>query len=109
MTGPPIKYLRGVLDSTLVIWYMVQTALNSGMGVTRWIAATGNRIQIPKLDAAQQASFITLLDRILADKDPDRVFGQNPTDTSALEAEVDQLVYALYRLTEAEIAAVEGK
>ena len=91
MTGPPIEYLRGVLNSTLAIWYMVQTALNSRMGVTRWIAAPGSRVPIPKLDAVQQASFITLLDRILADKDPGRVFGQNPTDTSALEAEVDQL------------------
>ena len=34
---------------------------------------------------------------------------QNSPATSALETEVDRLVYALYGLTEAEIAAVEGK
>ena len=30
-------------------------------------------------------------------------------DTTALEREIDRLVYALYGLTEAEIAIVEGK
>jgi len=36
---------------------------------------------------------------------------QNPqtTDIPALEAEIDRLVYALYGLTEEEIAVVEGK
>lgn len=34
----------------------------------------------------------------------------NPkADTSALEREIDRLVYGLYELTEEEIAIVEGK
>jgi hypothetical protein len=34
----------------------------------------------------------------------------NPNaDTTALEAEIDKRVYALYALAEAEIAAVEGR
>ena len=34
---------------------------------------------------------------------------QNPTaDTTALEKEIDQMVYALYGLTEEEIGIVEG-
>jgi hypothetical protein len=45
-----------------------------------------------------------LVDRILAAKKTD------PTaDTSALEAEIDQLVYKLYGLTDEEIAVVEGR
>ena len=40
--------------------------------------------------------------KILADKKAGK-------DTSALEREIDKLVYALYRLTEDEILIVEGK
>ena len=44
------------------------------------------------------------VERILAAK------AKNPqTDTSPLEREIDELVYQLYGLTEAEIAIVEGK
>jgi len=49
-------------------------------------------------------SFITLVDQILTakQKDPD-------TDTSALESQIDQMVYKLYNLTPEEIAIVEGR
>ena len=83
---------------------MGNTALNSGMGVTRWILHTVEEIPVPKLSAAKQRPFIRLVDRILHAKTAD------PTaDTSAEEAEIDRLVYALYGLTPAEVAAVEGR
>ena len=45
-----------------------------------------------------------LVNRIMASK------RANPqADTSALEQEIDRLVYELYGLTEEEIAVVEGK
>ena len=34
LTGHSIKYLCGVLNSTLITWFMGNTALSSGMGVT---------------------------------------------------------------------------
>jgi hypothetical protein len=48
-------------------------------------------------------SFITFVDQILTanQKDPD-------ADTSALERQIDQLVYKLYDLPPEEIAIVEG-
>ena len=52
----------------------------------------------------QQIPFINLVDKLVATKEID------PTaDVSALEQEIDQLVYALYGLTPAEIALVEGR
>ena len=108
MTGNSLKYLCAVLNSVLATWFMRDTALTSGMGVTRWKRFTVERIPIPKLTTDEQRPFIDLVDRILAAKDADRVYGQNPPRTSALEAEVDQLVYALYGLTAEEVAAVEG-
>ena len=51
-----------------------------------------------------QQPFITLVDKILAakQKDPN-------ADTSALERQIDEMVYELYGLTPEEIAIVEGK
>ncbi|MFN3533709.1 MAG: hypothetical protein ACK41Q_14600 [Candidatus Brocadia sp.] len=50
-----------------------------------------------------QQPFITLVDQILAakKKDPN-------ANTSALEQEIDEMVYKLYGLTEEEIAIVDG-
>ena len=109
MTGKSLKYLCAVLNSVLATWFMRSTALTSGMGVTRWKRFTVERIPVPQLDASQEAPFVELVDRILAAKDAGRIYGQNPPDTSALEAEIDRLVYDLYDLTEEEVAAVERR
>lgn len=59
---------------------------------------------IPIVSETQQTPIIALVDRILTAKkrDPN-------ADTSALEKEIDALVYKLYGLTDEEIAIVEGK
>jgi len=59
------------------------------------------RIPIPDIPESAQQPFITLVDQILAAK-------QAGEDTSVLEGRIDELVYALYGLTEEEIAVVEG-
>ena len=58
---------------------------------------------IPKIPIASQRPFELLVDQILSAKQSDP-----GADTTALEREIDQLVYALYGLTAAEIAIVEG-
>ena len=104
MTGQAIKYLCAVLNSKLATWFMGNTALNSGMGVTRWIGHTVEQIPVPRVNAAGQSTFVRLVDRILEAK------AANPTaDTTTLEAEIDRRVYALYGLTDEEMAAVEGR
>ena len=102
MSGSAIKYLCALLNSALVSWFVRNTALNTGMGVTYWIYSTVETIPIPKLSAVKQRPFVRLVDRILEAKtaDPD-------ADTSADEAEIDRLVYELYGLTEEEDTAVE--
>ena len=61
--------------------------------------------QIPVRDirAHEQIAIIELVDRILALKQRDA-----EADVSALEREIDQLVYGLYVLTPEEIQIVEG-
>lgn len=104
LSGKAIKYLCALLNSKLTTWYMNNTALNSGMGVTRWIPISVERIPLPKITVAQQRPFIRLVDRILHAKTADPA-----ADTHAEEAEIDRRVYALYGLTPAEVAAVEGR
>ena len=59
---------------------------------------------LPIKIAENQQPFIALVDRILEAK------RENPAaDTSALEAEIDRMVYDLYGLTPAEVDVVEGR
>jgi adenine-specific DNA-methyltransferase len=58
------------------------------------------RIKMP--DEGKQLPFVRQVKRILAGKARDA-----STDVSALEQEIDQLVYALYGLTPEEIKIVE--
>ena len=82
---------------------MRNTALTSGMGVTRWFRVNVETIPIPSISNTKQRRFVLLIDRILKVKEA------NPdADTSELEAEIDGLVYALYGLTDEEIAVVEA-
>jgi len=61
------------------------------------------KVPVPDLSSVEQEGFTTLVDQILAAK------RDNPAaDTTALEREIDQLVYRLYDLTPEEIAIVEG-
>ena len=84
------------------------------------------QLPIPPATATQQAPIIERVQKILAHHKATTGFDSaQPTgntdvttprslsgvegDVPQLEAEIDQLVYALYSLTEDEIAVVEGK
>ncbi len=104
MTGERIKFLCGVLNAKLILWYLGQIAPTSGMGTLRWKKVYVETIPAPRANAAKQLPIVRLVDRVLEAKaaDPN-------ADTVELETEIDRLVYALYGLTEEEIAAVEGR
>ena len=104
MTGPSLKYLCAVLNSNLVSWYIGNTAVTTGMGLTEWKIVTVKRIPVPQVSAARQRPFIQLVDHILATKAADP-----SADTSDDEAEIDRLVYELYGLKEKEMASIAGK
>ena len=98
MTGVSLKYLCAVLNSSLVTWFMQNSALNSGMGTARWVRFTVERIPVPIIDIASQQPFIRAIDKIL---DASRL----GADTTAWEEAVDGLVSELYGLTEDELRA----
>ncbi|MBC8228497.1 Eco57I restriction-modification methylase domain-containing protein, partial [bacterium] len=99
-TNYDMKFILGLYNSTLLNWAFRKTSTNSNV----------NCYEIESLPVPRQISTLNqqkiskLVDEILTAKrtNPD-------ADTSALEREIDQLVYALYDLTPEEIAIVEGE
>ena len=100
-----LKLFLAILNSKLSIFYIKErypaSSYNQGINFTPDMI---NNFPIPKITAAEQRPFIRLVERILAVKEVDP-----SVDTSELEAEIDQLVYNLYGLTDEEVAVVEGR
>ncbi len=98
------KWLVGLLNSKMG-WWLISKYCTQIQNGYQLIWEYLGKIPIPSGSQRELCEQITsLVDRILAAKKTD------PTaDTSALEAEIDQLVYKLYGLTDEEIAVVEGR
>jgi hypothetical protein len=79
-------------------------ALRMSGGYFQFQAPQLRVMPIYKPDTAQQKKIDNLVTQILAAKHANPV-----ADNSALEREIDVLVYQLYGLTEEEIGIVEGK
>ncbi len=93
-----IKYLLAIMNSSFAHGFLQAIRRsNTDLYPDDW-----KKLPIPDVPAAQQAPVIALVDRILAARRADPA-----ADVSALEREIDQLVYRLYGLTAEEIAIVE--
>ncbi len=96
-------YVLGVLNSRITTWYYRSNTDEEGKVFAQIKIELLRRLPIPKADKDQQRPIVQLVGRILAAKQRDA-----EADTSALEREIDQLVYALYALTPEEIKIVEN-
>lgn len=98
------KYLIGLLNSNLLDFYNKKRNITNQQGFPQILMTDLQGLPIKEVKKDKQQPIIHLVDQILFLKK------QNPqADTSSLEAEIDQLVYQLYGLTDEEIAIVEGK
>ncbi|MFM8008139.1 MAG: TaqI-like C-terminal specificity domain-containing protein, partial [Dolichospermum sp.] len=104
MTGEKLKYLLAILNSKLSAWYFNQISTTTGMGTNRWKKYKIEMLPIKEPTETEELLLETIVNQILTAKKSDP-----KADTTALEAEIDQLVYQLYGLTEEEIQIVEGK
>ena len=86
-----------ILDSTLAAWHSRQT----GAATAENKSPAAERIPIPEIGFVEQRPFIHLYAEIQAAK------RAAAADTRELEWRLDELVYALYGLTEAESTAIE--
>lgn len=94
-----LKFILGVINSKYVDSWLKRNSSNVSINVGML-----KKIPIPVATKEQQKQIVGIVDQILAAKKTDP-----QTDTTALEAEIDKLVFELYGLTEDEIAIVEGK
>lgn len=96
-----IRYLLGVINSKLMNWYYQKmvSETNRTFAEVKIVNLKKLPIKIPK----NQKPYIDLVDSILAAKHSDP-----KTDTSALEAKIDSMLYELYGIAENEIAIIEN-
>ena len=94
--APDNRYRSAILDSTLAAWHSRQT----GAATHEHKPSPAERIPIPEIGFVEQRPFIHLYAEIQAAK-------RKAADTRELEWRLDELVYALYGLTEAEATAIE--
>ncbi|GAB4465875.1 MAG: hypothetical protein OHK0057_03220 [Thermoflexibacter sp.] len=101
MTGKGIKYILSILNSSLGRILVKNYVVRLSERQFRMLAMYVNNFPIPPLTESEQQPFVALVEQILAKK-------EKGEDTTALEAQIDQLVYELYSLTEEEIKIVEN-
>ena len=101
-----MKFLTGVLNSKLIAFWLKNKGKMQG---SNYQVDKEPLLSIPlpnpkNILEAQQQKIIAIVDQILAIKKSD-----SSADTTALESQIDQLVYKLYNLTDEEIKIVEEK
>ena len=101
VTGNFLKYLCAILNSRLITWQVENIAVTTGMGLIQWDKFVVERLPIPKMSTENQQIFTRLVDEILKAKASGSI-----AIADEQGAEIDRLVYALYGLTEKEIAAI---
>ena len=104
MTGFVIKsnnrYLLAILNSKLVEFLMGIWSIGRRGGYLEYKVQYISKIPVKKISESEQVPFVKLVEEIYSSKS---------NQVLSIERKIDQLVYQLYGLTEAEIAIVEGR
>lgn len=99
-----LKYCLGILNSSLIGWYHNKVSPKANKGLFPKILINDVRnIPIVEISKSKQKPIIDKVDKILSLKKDNL-----EADTTALEREIDFMVYELYGLSEEEIAIVEN-
>jgi adenine-specific DNA-methyltransferase len=101
MTGDNLKYILSIFNSKLAQWYFEQIATSSGMGTNRWKKYKIEQFPIKVISDEKINQFEILVNQILEGKKSDQ-------DTSALEHQIDIMVYHLYDLTYEEACVIDN-
>lgn len=102
MTGEHLKYVLAVMNSHLGKWYFEQISTTSGMGTNRWKKYKIEIFPVAVPKPAQEKELVDLVDKVIEMK-------KKNSDSTKLENEIDEKVYALYDLTEGEKKLIEDE
>lgn len=97
------KYLQGLLGSKFMIFYFTHSSNEFDALFPKIKIGEFRRLPIATADEETKASITALVEQILSIKQADAA-----ADTSAVEAEINVLVYRLYKLTYDEVLLVES-
>ena len=97
-----LKYILGILNSALGAYIYELLICETGKVFAQVKLTFLRRFPIRSAPRSAQLTITSLVDRILAAKERDA-----KADTSALEREIDELVYAIYGLTKEQRILVE--
>ncbi len=95
-----IKYVLALLNSKVLNYRYKSIGKQTGGGVFEYFENQVSKLPIPKIEKNAQQPFIDKVNAIMQAK-------QNGADTSQLEQELDEMIYALYGLKEDEIEIIE--
>ena len=104
ITGSNLKMLVGLLSSTFMTFAYKQYYSGTVLGTKgyQYNKHALEKLPVVEIPTPEHQAFIALVDQILETKAAD-----SDADTVNLEKEIDKRVYALYDLTQEEIAIVE--
>ena len=92
-----IKYILALLNSAVLEFRYKSIGKQTGSGVFEYFENGVGKLPIPYATKEQQQPIINLVDQIIAAKKA------NPSaDTSALESQIDEKVFDLYKLEKPE-------
>lgn len=95
-----IKYALALLNSKTLNFRYKSIGKQTGSGIYEYFENQVSKLPIPKISKVAQKPFITKVNAILKAK-------SKGADTSALEREIDDMVYRLYGLTYNEVKTIE--
>ena len=97
-----LQYVLAILNSQLASWFYYWFVYNRAIRTMHFDKYYIDKLPVKDIDLKAQQPFIALVDQILSlkQKDPQ-------ADTSALEKQIDVMVYKLYGLTYEEVKIIE--
>ena len=98
----PIKYILALLNSKTLNFRYKSIGKQTGGGSFEYFPNEVGKLPIPFATPAQQQPIIDLVDQILVAKK-----ANPPQDTSALEQQIDLLVYRLYGLSYDDVLTID--
>lgn len=99
IVGKNLSFFIAILNSKLFSW-LLNLIVGTAAGGNAGNADNVKNIPIPALSEEEQLPFVELVEAILAKKERNE-------DTTALEAEIDLLVYKLYDLSYEEVKVID--
>ena len=98
-----LKYLIGVLNSKVILRYLDWISAKLDETGWRWFKQYVETFPIPSATRPQRAEIATIVEKIIESKK-----SNSNSDTSALENQIDELVFGLYGFASDEIAALDS-